>query len=304
MGVGIQRSTLLLVLITASIAHGHTGDEVYLFYELLDEDLDRIDLTDRSVEDWLEVVGEPSLFTSDFWKGSSDYPSDPRNLDLRVWLAWHRNSSTLWVAVEAYDDRYVGYLGDGTEEWGHCTWWDACMAFYVDGDHSGGRYRKFPGAEDESDLLNYRQAQMYWMPIDPQEGQFVRYPGAGDWQTSEPYAAGGGAVQGHSPATWVLEMKVTPFDGLVYNDEGLSRASELYPGKTIGFELWVYDADEEPPFVSASQYLLTALGLGIQIHADAFVDGLLVGAGADPSSYDDGSAVEPSSWGRIKAALE
>ena len=37
--------------------------------------------------------------------------------------------------------------------------------------------------------------------------------------------------------------------------------------------------------------------------ADLFVDGLLVGAGEDPSRYADVSAVEPSSWGRIKAAL-
>ena len=40
------------------------------------------------------------------------------------------------------------------------------------------------------------------------------------------------------------------------------------------------------------------------INADLFSDGLLVGAGEDPSRYDDVSAVEPSSWGRIKAALE
>ena len=39
------------------------------------------------------------------------------------------------------------------------------------------------------------------------------------------------------------------------------------------------------------------------INADLFSDCLLVGAGDDPSLYDD-SAVEPSSWGRIKAALE
>ncbi len=36
------------------------------------------------------------------------------------------------------------------------------------------------------------------------------------------------------------------------------------------------------------------------VHADFFVDGLLIGAGEDPSLYDDRSAVEPSSWGRIK----
>ncbi|MCY3737479.1 MAG: hypothetical protein OXG13_13810 [Gemmatimonadaceae bacterium] len=86
----------LLPLVPAGAAHAHTGDEVYFFYELLDKDLDRISLTDGSVEDWLEVVAEPSLFTSDFWEGSTDYPSDPKNLDIRVWLAWHRNTSTLW----------------------------------------------------------------------------------------------------------------------------------------------------------------------------------------------------------------
>ena len=38
-------------------------------------------------------------------------------------------------------------------------------------------------------------------------------------------------------------------------------------------------------------------------HADFFVDGLLIGAGEDPSLYDDVSAVEPSSWARIKASF-
>ena len=306
MGAGIHRSTLLLALITANITAAHTGDEIYPFFELLDEDLHRIDLTDGSVEDWLEVVGEPSLLTSNFWKGSDDYPSDPTNLDVRIWLAWHRHSSTLWVALEALDDRYVGYLGDGTEEWGHCTWWDACMAFYIDGDHSGGRYRKFSASdhtEEELELLNYRQAQMYWIPIDSEEGH-VRYEGADEWHTTEPYAAGGGGAVGRSPATWVLEMKVTPFDELIYNDEGLSQASELSPGKIIGFELRVYDADEEPPFVSAFPYLLTPMELSAAIFASHFVDGLLVGAGEDPSRYDDVSAVAPSSWGRIKASFK
>ena len=298
--------TLAPLLALASITHAHVGDEIYPFYELLDEDLDRIDLTDASVEDWIEVIGEPSLVTSDFWRGSSDYPSDPRSLDVRVWLAWHRKSSTLWVAVEAFDDRYVGFLGDGTEGWLHCSLWDACMEFYIDGDHSGGRYRFKDGTEEELDLMNSRQAQSYWMPLDPQEGQFVRYPGAGAWPTTDPYAAGGGGAAGRSPATWVLEMRVTPFDDLVYNDEDLSKASQLYPGKTIGFEIWVYDADEDPPFVSSFAYLLTPFEPDITAVNDAshFVDGLLVGAGEDPSRYDDVSAVEPSSWGRIKASFK
>ena len=114
-----------------SITDAHTGDQVYLFYELLDEDLDRIDLTDGSVEDWLEVVGEPSLVTSDFWRGADNWPSDPTTLDVRVWLAWHQRSSNLWVAVEAFDNRYVGALGDESETANYCWAWDACIEFFV-----------------------------------------------------------------------------------------------------------------------------------------------------------------------------
>ena len=99
-------------------------------------------------------------------------------------------------------------------------------------------------------------------------------------------------------------MKVTPFDALVYNDEDVSKASELYPGKTIGFDLRLWDADEEPPFVSSHGYLLTSLEHPVNLYSNYFVDGLLVGAGEDPSRYDDISAVEPSSWARIKAALK
>ena len=65
----IAQSLFLLVLIPAGHGHAHIGDVIYPFYELLDEDLDRINLTDGSVEDWLEVVGEPSLTASDFFWG-------------------------------------------------------------------------------------------------------------------------------------------------------------------------------------------------------------------------------------------
>ena len=297
----------LPALVTTTVTHAHIGDEIYPFYELLDEDLARIDLTDASVDDWLEVVGEPSLVTSDFWRGAENWPSDPTTLDVHVWLAWHQRSSTLWVAVEAFDDRYIaGYFGDGTEGWPSCTWWDGCMDFFIDGDHSGGRYRRFPAGdhtEEELELLNFRQAQRYWMPVDPEEGH-IRFHGAGDWPAMEPYAAGGGGALGSNPAIWILEMKVTPFDDLLYNDESLSKTSDLYPGKTIGFELRVYDADERPPIASSSPYLLTPMELSAAIFASHFVDGLLLGAGEDPSRYDDRSAVEPTSWGRIKASFK
>ena len=53
--------TLVPLLGLAGAAHAHAGDQIYPFLELLDQDLERIDLTDGSVEDWYEVLGEPSL---------------------------------------------------------------------------------------------------------------------------------------------------------------------------------------------------------------------------------------------------
>ena len=57
MRIGIS---CLLVFLAARV-FAHVGDEIYPFFELLDKDLARIDLTDGSVEDWYEVLGEPSL---------------------------------------------------------------------------------------------------------------------------------------------------------------------------------------------------------------------------------------------------
>ena len=57
----------------APAAPAHIGDQIYPFYELLDEDLHRIDLTDGSIEDWYDVLGEASLTAADFYYPYSQY---------------------------------------------------------------------------------------------------------------------------------------------------------------------------------------------------------------------------------------
>ena len=237
-----------------SVTHAHIGDEIYPFYELLDEDLDRINLTDGSVEDWYDVLGEPSLTGADFYYPYSSY--DPTNCDNRFWLGWHRRSGTLWVAMERFDDIYVNNYAGEILESGLPTmfrpamvYWDSHLSFMVDGDHSGGQYlfslTTCEGCTvEEAKLRNNRQAQ-HWLAIaETSEGQQVGYDGASEWATREPYAAAGGGVLGATPVTTVTEMKVTPFDDLIYNDEAASAASELYPGKIIGFTIRTSDNDE------------------------------------------------------------
>ena len=309
---GIIRSLFLLtsapLLGLADAAYAHIGDEVYFFYELLDEDLDRIDLTDGSVEDWLEVVGEPSLKASDFFWLFGSY--DLSELDFRIWLAWHQGSGTLWVAMERFDDLYFNrYDGAGLHE---MVSWDSSIAFMVDGDHTGGIYGQLlgincGGCTAEQVLWNHRQAQR-WMAIAeaPGGGDTLDYDGASEWVIREPYAAAGGGVIGESPATTITEFMVTPFDDLIYNDEDASEASQLFPGKIIGFSISMWDNDDIQYEDGSGRGIIVSLSRGwrVMVNADLFVDGLLLGAGEDPSRYDDVSAVEPSSWGRIKASFE
>ncbi len=303
--------TLAPLLGPTSVAHAHIGDEVYLFYELLDEDLHRIDLTDGSVEDWHDVLGEPSLTAAAFYYPDSHY--DPGNVDNRFWLGWHRRSGTLWVAMERFDDIYHNNYAGEINEWGFPTMnrWDSSFSFMVDGDHSGGRYLFGNNSCDgctveEINLQNNRQAQ-HWLAIaETAEGQHVAYDGASEWATREPYAAAGGGVLGATPVTSVTELKVTPFDDLVYDDEAASKASRLYPGKVIGFAIHTIDNDatEYSDGLGPADLQWLSDRSGAYQSADLFVDGLLLGAGEDPSRYDDVSAVEPSSWGRIKASFK
>ena len=309
----ISLLTLAPLLGSASATHAHIGDQIYPIFELLDEDLDRIDLTDGSVEDWIDVLGEPSLTGADFYYPYSSY--DPTNCDNRFWLAWHRRSGTLWVAMERFDDIYVNnYAGEILEAGLPKMFrpamirWDSYFSFMVDGDHSGGRYLFGRSSCDgctveETRLLNNRQAQHYLAIAETTDGQHVGYDGAGEWVVREPYAAAGGGVLGATPATSVTELKVTPFDDLVYDDEAASAASELYPGKVIGFNISTLDNDATDG-MGAPAYQWLSDRVSTLSLADLLVDGLLMDAGQDPSHYDDVSAVEPSSWARIKAALE
>ena len=307
----IVQSLLLFALIPASRAHAHIGDEIYPFYELLDGDLDHIDLTDGSVDDWLEVVGEPSLTASDFVWGSQYDPAeyDPSEVDFRIWLAWHQGSGTLWAAMERVDDIYINrYDADPS----NMVYWDSSLTLFVDGDHSGGRFTFVSpyyceGCTPEQVREDNRQAQIWIVIGEAPHGEHLVHIGAGrEWVAREPYAAAGGGAFGSSPAVSVTELRVTPFDDLVYDDEDACMASELYPGKVIGFDIWTRDNDDTtPPLIEDVIFMsLSESDLRSRAHADFFVDGLLLGAGEDPSLYDDVSAVEPSSWGRIKASFK
>ena len=287
------------ILLTAISLKAQWQDRLYPFRELTDEMRARIDLKDGSVEDWLEVLGEPTLTALDL----AGYPSyDPSSYDCRLWLTWHDATDHLLVAAEIVDDFYVNM-----DEWPFGYFGDSSVWFFVDGDKSGGSLAYDNSEGRFSDMI---QAQWYTA--------FARtYSNASNvdltdvgstWMDQLPYADGGGAIVDSQPIFSVVEFFVTPFDRLIWDDPEESVISDLYEGKTIGFALSMADFDSEKMSDPVSpDYWLELFGpdasrdqsyVSYVYESDLWASGILLGADGT-----DGTAVESVSWARIKASL-
>jgi hypothetical protein len=289
------------LLTFATSASAHIGDQVYLIFEIPTADAADLDFDDLSIEDWEDVVGDPSVTAADMYPDpgvGEGAGYDPADMDYRIWIGWNGDSNTLWGAMERTDNVFVNEYAGGAlgDLWRH----DGSFEFMLDGDHTGGDYTGSADenwTEEEAKLNNNRFAQQYVGISDAPDGRHIGYQGAGaDWVTIPPYADAGGGTVGDSPAVSVIEFYVTPFDDCIWNSAADSKASTLAAGKVIGFQLSIPDFDTAP---AAYRAFHTLSGQASTWRfAERFSDGQLVGAdGSAPT------AVEAQSWGRIKATL-
>ena len=286
------------------------SERVYPIFELTDEDVALIDIKDGSIDDWLEIVGEPTLTSLDFVTSLGRGPNDPASLDFRIWVAWHDATDRIFVAMERADNAYVNGFDrkdvHGEESMGR----QDCIAFFVDGDRSGGQF-SFSSLEfdsrEEWRLANNRFAQHYAvLPEVYDEGPHVQLSAHGSasnkgaWFVTPPYADGGGGVFGENPVISATEFYVTAFDQFVWNSPDESLVSGLHPGKIIGFAIEIWDVDTRPGDWQSCHYLRSSVyDVFNGNFADTFVQGFLLGPGGEiPPGI---SAVESVTWGRIKA---
>ena len=77
--------TITLLAFTASLCWGHEGDRVVPVFEIPDNLASGTDLHDGDVQDWLDVIAEPSLtgldLVPDTVFGEEFYPGD---FDFRI----------------------------------------------------------------------------------------------------------------------------------------------------------------------------------------------------------------------------
>ena len=311
----LQVLAALSALTPGGSVSAHIGDRVYPIFEISDEQIGMIDLHDGFVDEWLDVIGPPTLTGLDFI-GRLGAEYQPHDLDFRIWIGWNRSSNRVYVAGQFVDDLY---MNDFPHNWYDRFNQHDSMGIWIDGDHRGGEWEH-----------NSRTVQQYEAISHVPTGPTVSIPEvttgfASDsvslrsWVVLPPYSDGGGGVAGENPTVWVVEFYVTPFDWLVLDfpypdpehaDEPdyvspaagfepgpeSSEASPLQTGRVIGFNVAVRDDDivgtNEPDFlIIAYEYPFSA---------DAFVDGLLVGS---DGNIPGDTAVESVTWGRIKASL-
>ncbi len=320
--MNLVKRFLPIIGLVVGLLHGAQGQEserVYPFVELTDADLAQIDVTDGSIDEWVDLLGEPTLTPLDFQTHPDKAPYNPADMDYRVWLAWHGATQRIYGAVERSDDIYVNnYEYDGTIR-SSCIQMpqhDSYVDFRVDGDASGGEYLFMPiiivGApfDEERRLLMNQHAQSYRVLGDivgggPHVSLWTQsLYGDEDWFNLPPYAEGGGASFGEHPTFSVTEFYVTPFDRLIWNSPEESVVSALSPGTLIGFSLTILDHDDaeiQPEGYHFITHFITEEDYSSAIfrNADNFVRGLLVGPGGELPD----SAVESVTWSRIKATL-
>ena len=304
----VKRSLPIIGLVVGLLrsAEAQESERLYPFVELTDADLAQIDVTDGSIDEWVDLLGEPTLTALDFQTDPDRAPYDPADMDYRVWLAWHGATHRIYVAVERSDDIYINnYDGSDAEcvsMWGH----DSSVMFSVDGDASGGKFHFYLEEikdDEERQLLNDQHAQNYNALGDISgSGSHVCLGGSRakeGWFNLPPYAEGGGASFGEQPTLSVTEFYVTPFDRLIWNSPEESVVSTLSRGSLIGFYLAIRDYDVEGELAEGNHFIVGQDYWSDTTNTDGFARGLLVGPGGEIPD----SAVESLTWGRIKATF-
>lgn len=299
-----------MFFLLAISAYAHSGDRLFPIPYLSDEMLSDIRLQDGTVDEWFELVGEPTMTSLDFTTGIGSLPPDPSDLDFRIWLAWHDDPGRLYVGFVSSDDVYQNTheYSASPQSTRHVMYWNDSISLAIDGDHSGGG--GCPNDCPEEEWVDIHEKTQYYEAIahtasgPTLDCPIVRYfneGGAFAWTAMPPYGEGGGGVAGEAPVISVIELYVTPFDHLVVDSSRESHISDLSGGRVIGFAVAVHDNEDGGwwPWTPAEMQRDESFAEFdiMSLRADYFIDGILL------PGEPEGSAVESVSWGLIKASL-
>lgn len=229
---------LLLLLSIISVAQEDRGYKVYQF------PANMIPRIDGKTDDWDSFPKEYIVGTDQLWDDTKRYPApDPKNLDVKVRVAWVKGLNRLYFLYEAYDDYWDFSLPNLHND---------IFEIVVDGDMSGGplidEQNPYPALPWSQRYFEYHgvHAQNYHIFTPAVGKDWALAWGCQPWIKELPYSniAYSYNFKPGERGKLVAEFWITPFD--YAGAEGPSRAVEslLYDNKKIGLTWAVIDYDD------------------------------------------------------------
>jgi hypothetical protein len=233
----------LLLILAGGLAFNASAqeDRGYKIYQFPANMIPKID---GKADDWANFPKEYVVGTDQLWDDSHHYPApDPKNLDVKVRVAWVKGLNRLYFLYEAYDN-YWDFTLPGLH--------NDIFEIVVDGDLSGG---PFIQEQHPNQTLNQWDtyfayhgvhAQNYHIFTPALGKDWALAWGSQPWIKELPYAniAYSYDFKPGQPGKLVAEFWITPFD--YAGAEGPSRAVEsvLTDNKKIGLTWAVIDYDD------------------------------------------------------------
>jgi hypothetical protein len=216
-------------------------DRGYKVYQFPANMIPRID---GNTDDWVDFPDEYVIGTDQLWDDSKHYPKvDPKNLDVKVRVAWVKGMNRLYFLYEAYDN-YWDFSQPGLH--------NDIFELVVDGDLSGGPFiveqhpNPYPNKMETYFSFQGVHAQNYHI-FTPAEGKdWALYWGPQNWIKNLPYSniAYSYNFRPGEPGKLIAEFWITPFDKASVKGPEKSVESVLLDNKKIGLTWAVIDYDD------------------------------------------------------------
>lgn len=229
---------LTLLMSIQSMAQEDRGYKVYQF------PANMIPSIDGNVNDWATFPDDYVVGTDQLWDDSGKYPTtDPKNLDVKVRVAWVKGLNRLYFLYEAYDD-YWDFTLPGLH--------NDIFEIVIDGDLSGGPLIDEQHPNQSLDrwetYFAYHgvHAQNYHIFTPAVGKDWALAWGCQPWIKNLPYAniAYSYDFKPGEAGKLIAEFWITPFD--YAGSEGPVRAVEsvLTDNKKIGLTWAIIDYDD------------------------------------------------------------
>lgn len=234
-------SIFLILAFLFSLKSRAQEDRGYKIYQFPANMIPRID---GNTDDWADFPAEYVVGTDQLWDDSKHYQEvDPKNLDVKVRVAWVKGLNRLYFLYEAYDN-YWDFSLPGLH--------NDIFELVVDGDLSGGPFiveqHPNPSPNKMETYFNFQgvHAQNYHI-FTPAEGKdWALYWGPQNWIKNLPYSniAYSYNFKPGEPGKLIAEFWITPFDKASAEGPDKSVESVLSDNKKIGLTWAVIDYDD------------------------------------------------------------